>query len=115
MRSARAVPLLQARHPLGIEPPDPRIDSRPGAAETGGDLPGGLALRGGEHDTSAIHEAGRSGPRPGELGNGALLLRCQGAQNDLGGHGCTSLRLMPVETCKSLAGCTTKWCIRQVI
>jgi hypothetical protein len=101
-----AMPLLQPLDAMLIEPADPGIDGGPGTAQVGRDLTGGLARGGGLDDPCPIDQASGCGACSGEIGDGELFLGGHLTENDFSSHGCTSLRVTSIDSCKSLAGCT---------
>ena len=108
VRVARAGAVLQRREAAVVEPADPAVHRRAGAAEARRDLAGRLARGGSLDNAGAVDQAGGCGPGPGQFVDGLAFLGGQFAQCHLGGHGCSSRRVTAQIVCKSLAGCTTK-------
>lgn len=112
--------ILQAVEPLSMEAVNPGVDRGPRDAQVLGHVAGSSSLGDGQEDLGPLDEAGlgRAGSR--QVLEGLTLLGGEFAEGDLGeAHGCTSLRskatpfLRQTVLVSSLAGCTTKWCIRQ--
>jgi hypothetical protein len=96
VRPAGPGPLLQAGEPLVVEPADPGVDGGPGAALGLGDGGGLLAAGGGEDDPGAFDETGGCGAGVAQCIEGGLLLCGHRAERNLGGHGCASLKGLPL-------------------
>jgi hypothetical protein len=66
----------------------------------GRDLTGGLARGGGLDDPCPIDQASGCRACSGKIGDGEMFLGGHLTENDSGGHGCTSLRVTPIDSCK---------------